>query len=1098
MAIQRDAPADYDVAALEGLAPTYRAENEAHGLTVLFEPEGPIVETRGGPAWRLGLRLEGYGRGADIRPAPLTNLVAEGNRVEYRRGGTAEAPLLSEWYVNGALGLEQGFTLAAPPPGAERGAGDLRLVLGLSGGLEPALNADGRDLRLEDAAGAMVLSYHGLYAYDATGRALPARLLLAGQRLTIHVADSGAVYPLTIDPLLSRQTKLTAGDAAMGDQFGYSVAISGDTVVVGAVGDDDAGFSSGSAYVFQRSGAAWSEQAKLTASDGAVGDSFGQSVAISGDTVVAGAPQDDDTGSNSGSAYVFQRSGTAWSEQAKLTAGDAAAGDAFGWSVAISGDTVVVGAYVDNDAGSNSGSAYVFQRSGTAWSEQAKLTAGDGAASDLFGWSVAISGNTAVVGARGDDDAGSASGSAYVFQRSGTAWSEQAKLTAGDGASLDLFGTSVGISGDTVVAGAPQDDDTGSNSGSAYVFQRSGTAWSEQAKLTASDGAADDIFGESVGISGDAVVVGAFRDDDLGSDSGSAYVFRRVGTAWSEQAKLTAGDGAQGDFFGQTVAISGDTVVAGAYQDDDAGNASGSAYLFEFFFVLDHVAVADSWQTVPLPVPFADPVVIAGPPTFHGRQPGVVRLRLVGTDSFQARFQEWPYLDGVHAEEDLPYLVMEAGRQVMPDGSIWEAGTFPLGGTGVFHEEFFSQPFPGPPALFLSGQTARGADAVTVRARNVTAAGFEAALFEQEDQMGSGHTNEEVGYLAIYNPQGSGSIPLLGGTVPYLLQSPTVDRRFTPVLSWALNAEEEKSEDGETAHASESLAVLALGGQLFAQDVSTNGADPAALRRLAPEFGAPLEWGTVDGVTNAWTTVPLARHYLNPVVVARPVSANGADPGVIRLGNVTGNAFDLRYQEWNYLDGTHAPERVFYMVAEAGSHDLDGLLVEAGTLVTDRLLGDGFETVGFAATFADRPAVFSTVQNARGSDAVTTRLAGVTALGFSVTMQEEQATGDFHISETIGWIAIERGATTTTDGRDVLVFDGAATDQPTAIPFGQVFNRRFPVLLGDIASTAGGDPVFMRYQNLTPSSVQLFLQEEQSFDAETDHVLEELSIFVAE
>ncbi len=259
--------------------------------------------------------------------------------------------------------------------------------------------------------------------------------------------------------------------------------------------DDDAGSESGSAYVFVRSGTTWSQQAKLTAFDAAAIDQFGYSVAISGDTAIVGAYGDDDAGSASGSAYVFVRSGTTWSQQAKLTALDAAASDQFGYSVAISGDTAIVGAYLDDDAGSASGSAYVFVRSGTTWSQQAKLTASDGAASDLFGYSVAISGDTAIVGAYGDDDAGSDSGSAYVFVRSGTTWSQQAKLTALDAAAVDCFGYSVAISGDTAIVGAYLDDDAGSASGSAYVFVRSGTTWSQQAKLTASDGAASDQFG---------------------------------------------------------------------------------------------------------------------------------------------------------------------------------------------------------------------------------------------------------------------------------------------------------------------------------------------------------------------------------------------------------------------------------------------------------------------------------------------------------------------------------------------------------------------------------------------------------------------------
>ena len=191
------------------------------------------------------------------------------------------------------------------------------------------------------------------------------------------------------------------------------------------------------------------EIVKLTASDAAAGDWFGRYVAVSGATVVVGAPNDDDNGSNSGSAYVFVRSGISWSQQAKLTASDAAAFDFFGVSVAISGDTAVVGANFDDGKGVDSGSAYVFVRSGTTWTEQAKLTASDAAALDQFGIEVSISGDTAVVGAFSDDDSGSRSGSAYVFVHSGATWTEQAKLTASDAAIDDRFGRSVSVSGDT-------------------------------------------------------------------------------------------------------------------------------------------------------------------------------------------------------------------------------------------------------------------------------------------------------------------------------------------------------------------------------------------------------------------------------------------------------------------------------------------------------------------------------------------------------------------------------------------------------------------------------------------------------------------------
>jgi hypothetical protein len=381
------------------------------------------------------------------------------------------------------------------------------------------------------------------------------------------------------------EVKLTTGDAAAGDLFGHSVAISGDTAVIGAYYDDDAGENSGSTYVFVRSGTAWSQQAKLTAGDAATGDWFGFSVAISGDTTVIGAIGDDDGGTESGSAYVFVRSGTSWSQQAKLTASDAAAGDYFGFSVAINGDTAVIGAAYADDGGINSGSAYVFVRSGTTWSQQQKLKAGDAAAGGHFGYSTAISGDTAVIGAYGDNESGLDSGSAYVFVRSGTSWSQQQKLKAGDAAAYDEFGKSVAISGDTAVIGAYLDDDNDKiASGSVYVFVRSGTAWSQQAKLTAGDANIGDEFGWSVATSGDMAVISAVGDDDGGEASGSAYVFVRSGAAWSQQAKLTASDAARDDQFGISVAISGDTAAIGAFADDDGSSDinynSGSAYVY--------------------------------------------------------------------------------------------------------------------------------------------------------------------------------------------------------------------------------------------------------------------------------------------------------------------------------------------------------------------------------------------------------------------------------------------------------------------------------------------------------------------------------------
>ncbi|EJK71063.1 hypothetical protein THAOC_07530, partial [Thalassiosira oceanica] len=304
---------------------------------------------------------------------------------------------------------------------------------------------------------------------------------------------------------------------------------------------------------------------------------FGWNVAIYEYTIVTGAPGDE---SNSGSAHVFVQNGEQWTHQAKLLALDGAANDRFGWSVAIYEDDIVVSAWSDDDNGFGGGSAHVFVRSGEQWTHQAKLLAPDGAENDFFGESVAINKNTIVFGAPRDDDNGSDSGSAHVFVRSGEGWTHQAKLLAQDGATGDLFGYSVAIDGDSIVAGAYGDINNRDLSGSAHVFVRSGGEWVHQAKLLAPDGAPEDLFGESVAIYEDTIVIGADGDDDNGSTSGSAHVFVRNGEEWEHHAKLLAPDGAAEDNLGHSVALYKDTIVVGAWGDDDIGNLSGSAHLF--------------------------------------------------------------------------------------------------------------------------------------------------------------------------------------------------------------------------------------------------------------------------------------------------------------------------------------------------------------------------------------------------------------------------------------------------------------------------------------------------------------------------------------
>jgi hypothetical protein len=397
---------------------------------------------------------------------------------------------------------------------------------------------------------------------------------------------SGGVHPLTMETIISSQQKLQAADGVTGDQFGVSIALSGDTLVVGANGDDiGENMNQGSAYVFIRSGGGWIEQQKLIANDGAANDYFGVRVAVSGDTLVVGA-YCDDIGANAdqGSVYVFTRSNGVWTQQQKLVANGGLAGDIFGIAVALSGDTLAVGSYADIGANYGQGSVYVFTRNGGVWTQQQQIIANDGDTGDVFGNAVALNDDTLVVGANGDDIGENMNqGSAYVFTRNGGVWTQQQKLTASDGAADDWFGGAVAVSGDTVVVGALLNNKGWTaDQGSAYVFTRSGGVWTEQQQLTADDGAANDNFGSTVAISDDTMVVGA-RMDDLGggSDQGSAYIFTRSGGFWTQQEKITASDAATNDFFSFGVALSGDTLAVSASGDDINTNVNqGSAYLF--------------------------------------------------------------------------------------------------------------------------------------------------------------------------------------------------------------------------------------------------------------------------------------------------------------------------------------------------------------------------------------------------------------------------------------------------------------------------------------------------------------------------------------
>jgi hypothetical protein len=373
-------------------------------------------------------------------------------------------------------------------------------------------------------------------------------------------------------------TKLAASDSTPGKKFGTYVMIDGDTIIAGAPSDFSKGTDSGAAVVFTHADGLWTKQAKLVGNDTGPGDLLGKVVGVSSNTVVLGAVGDTPNGTDSGAVYVFVRSEGIWAQEAKLTASDGGAGDQFGWSAAISGDTIIIGAPKDTPTGTDSGSAYVFIRENGTWTEQAKLTGSTQTLNSMFGWSVAIDGDTAAVGALGDS---SNTGAAYVFTRTSGVWTEQAKLTASDAAINHNFGRSVALSKETLAVGAPGHNAKGANTGAAYAFLRDddGT-WTQQAKLTASDGSTTDNFGWSVSVSGDTVVAGAFGDAAKGLDAGSVYVYTRTGTSWAEQANLTATGAAVEHKLGTSVSLSGNDLVAGAPGDFQKGTNTGAAHVF--------------------------------------------------------------------------------------------------------------------------------------------------------------------------------------------------------------------------------------------------------------------------------------------------------------------------------------------------------------------------------------------------------------------------------------------------------------------------------------------------------------------------------------
>jgi hypothetical protein len=587
------------------------ATNPEHELSAVFKAGG--VNIRTGKA-DLGMTMLSYGYGERLRSVGPAVPRASANRVEYKRGG------LTEWYENGPLGMEQGFTLAEPP--AQKRAGALTIALALSGDYTASADQEGSQLTLKGHNQQETLLYGGLNSYDANGKDLKTWLEVHGKQVELKVEDAGAVYPVVVDPWV-QVARLTVSNGTAFDFLGsnLSVSQSGKVMLVAAPQKEvGTNLQQGAVFVFVEPTKGWvttaTFQAELTASDGQSGDNFGSSIALSSDgmTVVVGAPQATvNKNTYQGAVYVYVEPTGGWATSnqftAKLTSSNGAAYDWFGGSVAFDNVSVVAGAY-GHMVGDNvyQGEAYVFTKPAGGWvsgTETAQLTSSDGEPWDLFGYSVSAFNGAAVVGAVQAAINGNATqGAAYMFVEPSGGWvdaTQSAKLVASDGVSQDLLGASVAISSDTTTAvvGAESATVSGnSGQGAVYVFLEPTGGWTtggtinQTAKLTASDGLPIDYFGTSVALNYEAntIAVGAplapysTSGNYLGPGPGKVYTYSKPSGGWATTdtytQELVVSGGKNGARYGISVGVNTNTLAAGADQGTIAGTTDqGAAFV---------------------------------------------------------------------------------------------------------------------------------------------------------------------------------------------------------------------------------------------------------------------------------------------------------------------------------------------------------------------------------------------------------------------------------------------------------------------------------------------------------------------------------------
>jgi len=378
------------------------------------------------------------------------------------------------------------------------------------------------------------------------------------------------------------QDIILADDGKAGDSFGYDVAIDGTTLLVGAYNADiDGVIDAGAAYIYVLGDNGWHKQAKLVAEQAFAEDTLGGKVALKNDVAMLGVMRRDDKGKDSGAVVSFKRESSIWQQNQIFTAPDAKPGDAFGQSIALTENHLIIGAPRNDAFAADSGAAYIYKREKDTWRYQTKITASDGAAGDLFGISVAVDGNTILVGADLHDEKAENAGAVYVYALDDKQWKQQAKLMASDAGKTDIFGVRVALSENTALISARRDDtkELGIDAGSVYIFVRDGSTWKQQVKLTSPDGQADDRFGRAVSLSGATAIISAMNHDANGKDTGALYVYKNNSGSWRYTSKFVAKSSMPDDKFGWNIGLSNGVAVIAAPNHDAKGQESGAVFI---------------------------------------------------------------------------------------------------------------------------------------------------------------------------------------------------------------------------------------------------------------------------------------------------------------------------------------------------------------------------------------------------------------------------------------------------------------------------------------------------------------------------------------